>query len=159
QTKDFGAIGVFISNENLKEIANKIKLYDEESLAAIHHNRSSYRLSEVLYEEKAFLLERNKASERFMIGSNIFDKIPEIFSDTKSHFDSNEQIAKIYGRESNRRVYKFIKGKYISDHPNFVKWKVFLAKSNGTGEMGERLSPPEIASPFTVATQTFISFG
>src|SRR5699024_9487942 len=109
--------------------------------------------------EKAFLLERNKASERFMIGSNIFDKIPEIFSDTKSHFDSNEQIAKIYGRESNRRVYKFIKGKYISDHPNFVKWKVFLAKSNGTGEMGERLSPPEIASPFTVATQTFISFG
>src|SRR5699024_304112 len=74
QTKDFGAIGVFISNENLKEIANKIKLYDEESLAAIHHNRSSYRLSEVLYEEKAFLLERNKASERFMIGSNIFDK-------------------------------------------------------------------------------------
>src|SRR5699024_836906 len=52
-----------------------------------------------------------------------------------------------------------IKGKYITDHPNYVKWKLLLSKSNGTGEMGERLSPPEIASPFTVATQTFISFG
>lgn len=39
------------------------------------------------------------------------------------------------------------------------KWKVFVAKSNGSGKFGETLSELEIASPNSIGTQTFISFG
>ncbi|MEC5379233.1 restriction endonuclease, partial [Staphylococcus hominis] len=40
-----------------------------------------------------------------------------------------------------------------------LKYKVLLAKSNGSGSFGERLTEPVIASPFEGHTQTFISIG
>lgn len=156
---EFGKIGTFISNETLKNIAEKVKETLGNSLSIIHHNRSSYRLTEKVYEDNPFLLDLNKASEKFMVGSNIFTKMPELFSNVIDEAAEIESYAQVFGREDNKRVYKYIKKQYIYDHPNFDKWKVFLAKSNGTGEMGERLSLPEVAKPYTIATQTFISFG
>lgn len=157
--KNFGKIGTFISDETLRDIAFKIKGKINHSLSQIHHNRSSYRLTEKVYEDNPSLLELNKSSERFMIGSNIFTKMPSIFFDEIDIELDKRQYAQILGRENNRRVHKYVEKQYLSNHPNFDKWKVFLAKSNGTGEMGERLSPPEVAQPYVVPTQTFISFG
>ena len=39
------------------------------------------------------------------------------------------------------------------------KWKVFISKSNGTGEFGETLSEPILGEKYVIGTQTFISFG
>lgn len=159
KNKEFGKIGTFISNKTLKSIAEKVKENQENPLSTIHHNRSSYRLTEEVYKDKPFLLDLNKSSEKFMIGSNIFTKMPELFSDVIDEAVEIENYGQVFGREANKRVYKYIRKKYIYEHPNFHKWKVFLPKSNGTGEMGERLSLPEVAKPYTISTQTFISFG
>ena len=156
ESQNFGAIEVFISNDILGSIAFKVKEQMEDSVIVLHHNRSSYKLTDQVYEDNPSLKGRAKSSERNMIGSNIFDKLPEIFLNEIQ--DSNNFI-KVYGRQDNSRMYKQIKRAYVSNHPNLDKWKVFVAKSNGTGAIGEALSPPEVAPPNTISTQTFISFG
>ena len=100
---------------------------------------------------------RVKRGEEKSVGSNIFDKYHEIFLSTKPNSATN--YVRIFGRQDNLRLYKWIKREYLADHPNLDKWKVYVAKSNGTGKFGETLSTPEIAEPQTGATQTFISFG
>lgn len=157
--KNYGKIETFIVDETLRNIAYKVKSIMNDSIASIHFNRSSYRLTEKVYEDHPSLLKVNKLSERFMVGSNIFTKLPEIFKEKIEDEKEYKLYVQVFGRSNNKRVYKYIKKEYISEHPNLNKWKVFLPKSNGTGKLGERLSSPEIAEPNSISTQTFISFG
>lgn len=63
-------------------------------------------------------------------------------------------------------VEKIIKGfisifkkKYVNNPENLDSWKVFFAKSTGSGFLGETVSEPDVGKPGTGHTQTFISFG
>lgn len=153
----FGEIGTFIVDGELRDISQKVRSHNDGSISEIHHNRSSYRLTEALYNENPELSDRSKVHNDTTVGSNIFDKLPEIFSDSIP--SGSEEYARVFGRQDNGRSYKWTKKKYIADHPNLDKWKVFVAKSNGTGAFGETFSPLEVAEPGTIPTQTFISFG
>ncbi|MDN6037191.1 MAG: hypothetical protein L0I20_08740 [Lactococcus raffinolactis] len=53
----------------------------------------------------------------------------------------------------------WIDSSFISFPENFLKYKVFLPKSNGNGNFGERLSAPIVGKPGLGATQTFMSIG
>jgi len=126
----------------------------------IHFGRSSYKLTSLLYEENPSLKGRVKTSEEKSVGSNIFDKLPEIFLDSPL----NGNYIRIYGRQNNARVYKWIKSEYVEQHPNLNKYKILIPKSNGSGAIGEVLSTPLIGEPLIGEpligyTQTFISFG
>jgi hypothetical protein len=156
-SKKLGPIGSFIKHNELVKIVNKIQAVDYQPLGIILHVRSSYKLTTKVVAENPKIKGRVKQSEEKSVGSNIFDKYHEIFFDKKPN-SSNEYV-KLLGRQDNGRVYKWIKREYLSNHPNLDKWKVFVAKSNGTGKFGETLSAPEIGEPSTGATQTFISFG
>lgn len=48
---------------------------------------------------------------------------------------------------------------YVKLPDNFNTWKVFVAKANGTGKLGEELSTPFIAQPGEGSTTTFLSIG
>lgn len=155
--KDFGPIGTFIQHAELSNIITKVSSDNFRAIADILHVRSSYKLTRKMINDNPSLRGRVKSSEERSIGSNVFDKYPEVFFDEKPT-DGNDYM-RIYGRHENRRVYKWIKREYIDSHPNIAKWKVYLAKSNGTGTFGETLSNSELGEPSTGATQSFISFG
>ena len=89
------------------------------------------------------------------IGSNVFIRFPEIFTDEKLDIDD----VRIYGREGNERKYKWTSRTFVAEHPNLYKYKVFVTGANGNGVLGETLSTPVIGEPGTGYTQTFISFG
>ena len=82
--------------------------------------------------------------------TNIFEKLPEIFTDDKPECESIQLI----GRLNNERVIKFVPKKYIKGPGNLDKYKVILPKANGSGAIGEVLSTPLVGH-----TQTFISIG
>lgn len=44
----------------------------------------------------------------------------------------SEDKNSVLGRLNNERVRKYISSNYVSHHENLSKWKIFLAKSNGT---------------------------
>lgn len=154
--KDFGAIKTFVSLPELNSIMRKVISFNGfVELGEVIYLRSSYKFTPKLLEEYPKLKGRVKKNEALSMGSNVFDRYPEVFFDHKE----NDQQVQIFGRENNERVYKYINANYVKDGGNLNGWKVFLPKTNGGGKVGEVLSTPVIGPPKTGHTQTFISFG
>ena len=154
--KIIGPIGTFTPFEELNTILTKVTLHDFYPVSNIIFGNSSYKFTNKLYEDNPKLRGRSKTSEENSIGTNIFEKLPEIFFDEPLN---NKDYICIYGRKDDKRIFKWIKRSYVSNHPNLDKWKVFVPKSNGSGAIGEVLSTPLIGEPLIGGTQTFISFG
>lgn len=156
-TQDYGAIGTFIIYEEIKQILKKVKKHDFSPFSELVFAPESHQFTNDLHEDfknaKNFLSKGHK----YDVMTNIFGKLPFVFLDEKPN--DGDEYYRFFGREKNKRVYKWIKTKYIKEHPNLRKYKVFLAKSNGTGEFGETLSEPVLGLPMDGHTQTFISIG
>lgn len=153
--KIYGAIDVFTPYEELNNIVNKVSQISSSSISSIHHVRSSYKFSELLLKEYPELSNRTNPNEIYSMGSNIFTRYPEIFSESAN----SDSDIKIFGRDGSARCYKYLPLRLIRETPNLFSWKVFVAKSIGSGALGEALSEMEVAPPGAGHTQTFISFG
>lgn len=153
--KTFGAIGTFTPIRWLNDLFQLVRKKSVRSFNEYLYGRSSYKLTKTVYEEHPELIGRVNPGEEKSIGSNIFDKLPEIFLDSPR----GQDYVKIYGRQNNERVYKWIKSSYVQEHENLKKYKVLLPKSNGSGALGDVLSNPIVGEPLVGYTQTFISFG
>ena len=157
-SKTFGAIGTFNKHTEMDEVIKKVEksVLGFEPFSKLVFAPESYKFTPKLHEENPHVKEILSKGHEYDITTNIFSKLPDIFTDL---FKSEEPYVQIYGRHNNIRVYKWIKKKYIGNHPNLEKFKVLLPKSNGSGEFGEVLSSPLIAAPLVGHTQTFISIG
>ena len=158
-SSNFGAIETFTSFEELNSILHKVTLEKFTSLNSILYGKSSYKFTSELYIKHPELKGRVSQNEEKSIGSNIFEKLPEIFSNSKGN-----NLIGIYGRENNNRVMKWVDKSFVQSHPNLNKFKVLIPASNGSGAIGEVLSTPLIGEPLIGEpligyTQTFISFG
>lgn len=153
--QDFGPIGTFTHLEELNTILSKVQNSNSDLFNKLLYGKSSYKFTNKIYEDKPELKGRVSRSEEKSIGSNVFEKLPEIFSDSK---ECEGQI-KILGRKNNSRYYQWIDSRYVEEHPNLLKYKVILPATNGTGNFGETLSTPIVGEPSVGYTQTFISFG
>ncbi|HWJ77607.1 MAG TPA: Eco57I restriction-modification methylase domain-containing protein, partial [Niallia sp.] len=102
--KNFGAIGTFTHLEELNSILSKVLNDEFSSFNEILYGKSSYKFTPKIYEENPELKGRVSVNEEKSIGSNIFDKLPEIFFDVKQ---SKNQI-QILGRKDGSRIFKWI---------------------------------------------------
>ena len=154
--KVFGAIELFTPYPELNSIKQKAAPASEES-----------SFMSIIYIQNRFDLEKLYSAHpeyRAVIGSdgrdkrfrnNIFDKIPE-FTETPRN---GSDIATI-GVIKNKRVWRYILRDYVDkEHENLAKWKVLVARVNGSGALGEILSTPIIIEPYQAYTQTFIGIG
>ncbi|VXB70779.1 conserved hypothetical protein [Flavobacterium sp. 9AF] len=157
KSKNFGKIGEFVAQENSKTILEKVKSINSESLSEWVYSPESYRLSKQLHTKKPSIESKLSKGHLYDLTTNIFTKLPDIFLENKPN--DNFEYIQILGRENNKRVLKWIKREYIEFHHNLDYFKVFLPKSNGTGEFGEKLSTPIIGKPKSGHNQTFISIG
>lgn len=155
--KKFGAIGTFVVHEELNNILMKVKDGNFNDFSELVHAPESHKFTEAIHEDHKNVKGLLSKGHEYAVMTNIFGKLPFIFLDSKPN--DTEEYYRFFGREKNERVYKWVKAKYIESHPNLLKYKVFLAKSNGSGSFGESLTEPVIGSPFEGHTQTFISIG
>lgn len=149
-----GPIGTFISHNELNSLIKKVIQHDHISLGEILYGNTSYRYSELLWVENSNLKDRVSGGSKRYLASSAFDKLEELFEDKKI----NDDYIEIFGRQKNRTS-KWMKRKYLKEHPNMDKYKVLLPSSNGSGILGETLSSPFIAKPNQGYTETYISFG
>jgi hypothetical protein len=156
KSQNFGPIGVFSTYDELDSILTRVTSHGFVSFSNIHHGNSSYKLTDKVYSDFPALTERVSVAERKSLGSNVFERFPELFFVEEGNETEN---VKILGRIDNKRIVKSIKKDYVSKHPNLYKWKVFVTGANGTGRLGETLSSPMVEGPSVGGTQTFISFG
>lgn len=154
--KDFGAIKLFVPYKSLRSVLTKVKPYikNEGSLVNIIYPANKLNL-DALYKD--FPEDKNKISSRGRerrLQSNIF-KLDSIH-DEKNNFDYG-----IYGIEKKKRTTKYLNKKYIDVvmKNNIENYKVLIPKSNGNGDLGEKLSLPVIGNPNICYTYTFIGIG
>lgn len=157
KNKNFEKIGTFVAYDELRTILEKVKAKDFATFSELVYGRDLYRLTDKLYEENPWAENRQSKGHKYDIGSNVFDTFPELFYEEKPNDDYD--YAKIFGREKNNRILKWIKKSYVKVPDNFDSYKVFIPKANGTGAIGEVLSTPIVGEPIVGSTTTFLSVG
>ncbi len=157
KNREFEKIGVFVPYEKLASALKKVLSFNEPSFSDIVYPRDLYRLNDSLYEENDWAENRQSKGHKYDVGTNVFEVFPELFTDDKP--ESDEEYARICGREKSQRVYKWVKKKYLNIPDNFDYYKIFFPKANSSGMLGEVLSSPIVASPNEGHTVTFLSIG
>ena len=157
KNKAFEKIGTFVAYDELRTILEKVKAKDFATFSELVYGRDLYRLTDKLYEENPWAENRQSKGHKYDIGSNVFDTFPELFYEEKPNDDYD--YAKIFGREKNNRILKWIKKTYVKVPDNFDSYKIFIPKANGTGAIGEVLSTPIVGEPIVGSTTTFLSVG
>ena len=71
---------------------------------------------------------------------------------------------KLFGRQNNKRLYKWIQKNYVQENEITYKYKVMVPQANGSGALGEVISTPLIGEPLIGEpligfTESFISIG
>ena len=159
-----GPIEIFVPYAELRSIKEKIEKANIPSLSNIIYAPESYKFTEQLHKDHPEIRyiddDHGILSEGhdYDLTTNIFDKLENIVFFQYKPKDNHDYI-QIMGRSANQRKLMYIRKDYISSHENLQKWKVILAKSNGTGKLGETLATPSICGPWIGHTQSFLSIG
>ncbi len=156
-SQNYRAIGLFVPIPEINSMLHKVKVVGFTGMNAIAVSGYSYHFTVALYKDHPELKSRQSTGHQFDLKSNVFDKLPEVFSDMKP--SDEHEYACILGRENNSRKYKYIDRSYINDVVNFDKYKLLLPKAIGIGAFGEQIPEPIVAGPGTGHTETFFSIG
>lgn len=159
-TQKFEPINLFISDPILSNIYHKIVKYEGlhfDNLGNLVFSPDSYRFEDKMFEENPQLKSRTDKSHLKSVSSNVFERYPEVFND---YVKEDPNYIQIYGREdSSIRKFKYINRKYVRNHKNIDKWKLFIPGASGSGHYGEALGEMVVASPSQGHNQTFLSIG
>lgn len=160
-TELFSPIGVFTPFRELNTIITKVRTDDFCSLSDLVSPGVAYSYSEEFRID--FPNAEELAGKSFDLRTNTLEKLNNIIYFEEKPEDSNEYV-QIFGLLNGKRVYRWVKSKYVVTPDNFGSYKVFIPKSNGSGALGEVLSTPLIGQPLIGQplighTQTFISIG
>lgn len=145
----------FAQHAELNTILAKVQKHGESSIMEAIYNQSRFNLS-ALYDDYPQLRDEvsSKGRER-RLTSGCFN-----FVCFRAESSNNPSELRILGKTDNQRAWKYLDGKYIdSSGSNLMGFKVIIPANNGSGELGETIASPVIASPGEGFTQTFISFG
>jgi len=156
-SKKFGKIGVFTAYNELNGVIAKVKKHDNNCpcLDEIVSSRGLYRFTDEFFNDYPTAADRLGKGNGNMIGSDIFERIPEAFME----LPKNRNDIKIWGRLGNKKAFKFIQAKYIRKNDYLDTYNVILSKASGRGTLGETLASTDIVSPNEGVTDTFLSIG
>ena len=157
EQKEVTPIGFFTIYPQLKAVVEKVKKENFIPLSSIVYPRDLYHLSEQLYIENPRLIGRQSEGHKYDVGSSVFEVLPELFYETCPN--DGKSYTQICGRIDNARGVKWIRTDFLRCPDNLNAYKVFVAKTNGTGMLGEPLSFPIIGRPNMGHTVTFLSIG
>lgn len=178
----FEPIKLFIPDETLRSIANKVGTNDSNSMSNIMFGgRSDLKFNNLFLKDfpntKEHILKTLQEKhpdikelgngEEYEIKSSSFSRTAYAFYDEKP--DDSDEYYSFLGVEKNNRVWKWAKKKYFvpryPDHNNIDKFKVMISKADGAaGQIGKPIPAriigrSTIAGPNTSSVPTFISIG
>ncbi len=159
---NFGSIGTFAAFPELNGILRKAIKTNSDSFSKIVFGQNIYQYTDKLHEDYPNAESLLSKGHKYDVTSNAFDKLDLIFLEKKQD-DMNSYI-KILGLQNNKRVYKWVRRDYISEHESLEKHKVFVSKSNGasgtlSGTAARIISKPILGTPHVGTTQSFLTIG
>ncbi len=154
---DFGAIGIFTAFPELDSIIEKVVDTNAGSFSSIIFGQEIYKYTEKLHEDHPDAVSYLSKNHKYDIKTSAFERLEFIFFDNRPN--DRYSYIQLLGFQNNRRIFKWVRRDYVSEHESLTKYKVFFPKSNSGGVFGEVLSLPLIGSPLVGSTQTFLTIG
>ena len=148
--KDFGSINVFIEDETLRSIKDKVSDCSSASFSEIVFSAYAHHFSKTLHDEHPNAIAQLSKGHAYDLKSNVFDSIPFCFCSEKPE---EYETYKVLGREGNKRSHRYIKRTYIRAIENTAHYKVVIPAA------WDAVLCPTIEEPFTITTETFITVG
>ena len=159
---DFGEIGFFTSFDELNHIMTKVTSCTNSYIDSIVSSRGNYRLTEQFFSDFPNALLLMGTGTGNMVVSNIFDRVPEAFTENPS---PNTDCIRFLGRTGSTRVFRYIDSKYIIKNQYIGTYNVLISEADGAaGRLGvpipaRIIGKPEIVGINECGTDTFISIG
>ena len=141
---------------------NKVVSVTDSFLDTLVSARGNYRLTPKFFEDYKNASSQLGAGTGNMVVSNIFDKIPEAFSEYPV---PGKESVKVLGRVGSTRVYRYIIKEYIIPNEYLDTYNVLISEADGAaGRIGvpipaRIIGRPTIAKAGECGTDTFISIG
>jgi hypothetical protein len=154
---NFGAIGTFTAFQELNSIIKKVVETDSGSFSSIIFGQEIYKYTEKLHKDYPKAESYLSKNHKYDIKTSAFDRLGFIFFDEKP--DDGNAYIQFLGFQNNKRIFKWVRRDYISEHTSLQKYKVFIPAVSGSGAFGEVLSSPLIGAPLIASTQTFLTIG
>ena len=161
-SKEFGAIEIFSQFPELNAIRQKVcESNSFENISPMVYTAYAYHFTEQLYTDHPELSDRMSSGHRYDTKSNVFDLMPEIFSEERK----NDKQISLLGRKNNSRTIAFVDRSYISSPDNLDYYKVIISAADGaSGTIGKPIparvvGSPQVAPPGLGTTESFLSLG
>lgn len=153
----YGKIGAFTVYPEINDVNIKVSQLnkDHAAISSIVSSRGLYRFTKQFFIDFPTAANRLGKGNGNMIGSDIFDRIPEAFHAEKNR---SSDVA-ILGRKNNMRITQYIDSDYVIKNKFLQSYNVCFAKASGKGLFGESLGPIFIAKTGEGVTDTFLSVG
>ncbi len=156
--KDYGSIGIFTNFPELNSIVHRVNTLSDSSIKEIAYTAEVFRFSDKLHQDNPSVEALLSKGHKYDLKSNVLDKLNGIVFFENPPADTNTYV-RVLGLYERKRTHMYIRKDYINEPANFKKWKILLAKANGSGTLGEVLSAPMVVQPFVGHTQSFMSIG
>ena len=156
--RNFGAIGTFTYYLELNTIVHKVNHFLEthKSVGSIIASQGLFRFSDKFFADNPDATHVIGKGTGNKIVSNVMGKIPNAFLDV---CPKNGNYVRFLGRESNRRVYKYIRRDYLIENDYIDGFKLFIPEANNSGKFGETLTEPTLGCPGDGSSDTFLNAG
>ncbi|MFW3504859.1 Eco57I restriction-modification methylase domain-containing protein [Aerococcus viridans] len=158
KNKEYIPIGTFTPYEELNTISRKVSNKTDKTLDVIVSSQGLYKFNEIMHKLQPETLKLLSKGNEKAIGTGVLKSLDDIVFFKDKPKDESEYI-KIFGLIDLKRVYRWINKEYVNTPKSLYKWKVFVAKSNGSGQFGEALSAPLVVGPSVGHTQSFLTIG
>ncbi|OLT21084.1 restriction endonuclease [Ornithinimicrobium sp. CNJ-824] len=154
-----GPIGTFTRHPALNGILHKVDRPNGGSLMAAVSSKGAFRYTDKMFEDHP------NASEMIPGGSSNmvvgFNNLPFLWRIDRPN--DGHVYAIMHGLDSTKRASRFIRRDFVTGPKSFDKWKVAIAKVNGTGSttdfFGLPLTNPFVLGPGVGVTLTFMTIG
>lgn len=161
ERKNFGAIEIFTSFQELNSILKKITSHHNfSSFSDIMANRGLYRFSTLIYKEHPDIMKKFSDPR---IGPRSFSKAAKLFYENEPK--DGYEYAKFFGLLDSKRVYRWFRKDYFKMVESFNTYKVFISKADGAaGAIGNPIPARIIGKPIVMGpgigcTETYITVG
>ncbi|MGR6901028.1 Eco57I restriction-modification methylase domain-containing protein [Glutamicibacter sp. BSL13] len=158
--KEVKPIGVFLgdTSQELNSVLRKVPSTNHQSFSNLVSSRALYRFSDMAMLEHSEIA----AIQGNGTGSQITPPSLGLFADIlfyESEPNDENTYVQLLGLLKGKRVRRWIRKDYTNQPESLDRWKVLVAKSNGSGSFGEVLSSPVVAEPGLGHTDTFLTVG
>jgi hypothetical protein len=159
--RKLGPIGFFARHPELNTILHRVLESGATSIDRDVSSGRAYAFTKEMHAAHPEASSKMSSDAQFRVSTNTFEQLAFLFHESRPEGD-NEYV-QLLGVIKNKRVFRWIRSDYVSGPRSFDKYKVAVAKANGSGSttdfFGVALNNPTLLEPGIAVTQTFITIG